>query len=318
MMNGSDSKPIPLIIDVQDLSKSFNEKVAVDHVAVRVREGEIFGFLGPNGSGKTTTIRMLCGLLTPDSGTGQCLGFDVISQSSEIKKHIGYMTQKFSLYEDLSVRENLDFIARMYDVAHRKEAVEKALRFLGLDSKYENTLAGTLSGGWKQRLALSAAIVHSPKLLLLDEPTTGIDPKARRKFWDEIHRLASLGVTTLVSTQYMDEAQRCHRLAYISRGKILTEGNVDEMIDQSGLYTWTIVGDDLEALTNELREVEDLQQVTNYGKEVHVSGTNKKNIDKYLAALAQKNYHITSIRPSLEDVFIQFTDNDQAQASKSL
>lgn len=222
------------IISVQDLSKSFDKKIVVDHISLTVKRGEIFGFLGPNGSGKTTTIRMLCGLLTPDSGVGQCLGFDIQKQSAFIKERVGYMTQKFSLYDDLSIEENLDFIARLYQVKSRVEKVEKMLYELGLE-KRRKQLTGTLSGGWRQRLALSAALLHDPKLLLLDEPTAGVDPKARREFWDHIHQLSQQGVTALVSTHYMDEAARCTRLAFLNNGKILAQGNSANIINAACL-----------------------------------------------------------------------------------
>lgn len=204
-------------ISVEGLSKRFGDIAAVLDLTMRVRHGEIFGFLGPNGSGKTTSIRMMCGLLTPDAGRGQCLGFDIRTEANEIKQRVGYMTQKFSLYEDLSIRENLDFVARMYAVQNRRTVVERTIERLGL-SERRDQLVGTLSGGWKQRLALAACLLHGPRLLLLDEPTASVDPKARRDFWEEIHALAAEGVSVLVSTHYMDEAKRCHRLAYIFGG----------------------------------------------------------------------------------------------------
>jgi ABC-2 type transport system ATP-binding protein len=219
-------------IDVSGLYKSFDGKPAVINVALQVKRGEIYGFLGPNGSGKTTTLRMLCGLLTPDQGQGQCLGYNILTQSDAIKKQVGYMTQHFSLYADLTIRENLDFIARIYNMDNRVQRVQQALVDLGLE-KRQKQLAGTLSGGWKQRLALAAALLHEPQLLLLDEPTAGVDPKARREFWDRIHRLAEQGITTLVSTHYMDEAERCHRLAYIAYGHMLTYGTAQEIVAQT-------------------------------------------------------------------------------------
>ncbi len=232
-----------LIIDVHGLNKSFNGKPAVVDVKLQVKQGEIFGFLGPNGSGKTTTIRMLCGLLTPDSGQGTCLDYNVLTESHKIKKHVGYMTQKFSLYGDLSVEENLDFIGRLYEVDNRKSAVEATMEDMGFTERRKQ-LASTLSGGWKQRLALAAALLHDPKLLLLDEPTAGVDPKARRDFWDQVHRLAAKGITALVSTHYMDEAERCTRLAYIAYGHIRTEGTAETIIHTSNLSTWRIRGGD--------------------------------------------------------------------------
>src|SRR5689334_14513349 len=215
------------VIDVTGVTKRFGPKTVVDAVDLQVRRGEIYGFLGPNGSGKTTFIRMLCGLLTPDAGRGTCLGYDVLTQQADIKRHVGYMTQRFSYYEDLSIRENLDFIARVYDVPDRRTAVEQSLERLGLQNR-SRQLAGELSGGWKQRLALAACLIHSPQLLLLDEPTAGVDPKARRDFWEEIHQLAAKGLTVLITTHYMDEAERCHRLAYLAYGSLLTHGTLDE------------------------------------------------------------------------------------------
>ncbi len=217
-------------IEVSGLVKRFGGKTVVDNVSMSVAEGEIVGFLGPNGSGKTTTIRMMCGLLTPDAGEGEVLGHDLRTESLlKIKREVGYMTQKFSFYEDLTIAENLMFVARLYRLKPVDEHVDRTLEELGLTSR-RNQLAGTLSGGWKQRLALAACIMHQPKLLLLDEPTAGVDPKARREFWDEIHRLARGGLTVLVSTHYMDEAERCHRISYISYGRMLATGTVDEVV----------------------------------------------------------------------------------------
>ena len=205
--------PQALAIDVKNLCKKFGDKVAVENVSIAQPIGSVWGFLGPNGSGKTTTIRMLCGLLEPTSGEGSCLGFDVVKQSREIKNLTGYMTQKFSFWEDLTIKENLDFVARLYEMPNRRKIVEKTLIDLGLE-KRQHQLAGSLSGGWKQRLALAAVTMHEPKLLLLDEPTAGVDPQARRDFWQQIHRLSEQGLTVLVSTHYMDEAERCDHIVY--------------------------------------------------------------------------------------------------------
>ncbi len=220
-----------LAIDVKEINKSFGDKHVVKDLSLRVPRGQIFGFLGPNGSGKTTSIRMLCGLLTADSGSGTCLGYDVMKQSAQIKREVGYMTQRFSLWEDLTIRENMDFVARMYGMADRKAAVGRAIEELGLTSR-QDQLAGALSGGWKQRLALASCLLHQPKLLLLDEPTAGVDPKARRDFWDELHRMCAQGMTVLVSTHYMDEAERCHQLGYIAYGKLLALGTSAELLAQ--------------------------------------------------------------------------------------
>jgi len=225
-----------LAIDVLGVTKKFGSRTVVNDIAMQVRPGEIYGFLGPNGSGKTTFLRMLCGLLTPDGGTGQCLGLDFRCESTEIKKRVGYMTQRFSFYEDLTIEENLDFMARLYAMPQRRAAVDKSLERLGMIER-RRQLAGTLSGGWKQRLALAACLIHEPQLLLLDEPTAGVDPKARRDFWEEIHHLAAAGLTVLITTHYMDEAARCHRLAYIAYGNLLARGTVAEVIAAAGLTT---------------------------------------------------------------------------------
>jgi ABC-2 type transport system ATP-binding protein len=294
-------------IDVQGLSKSFGHKRVVNGLSLRVEEGEIYGFLGPNGSGKTTTIRMLCGLLTPDEGSGTCLGFDVLSQSAEIKKQVGYMTQRFSFYEDLTIRENLDFVARLYAMPKRKQAVEAGMEDLGLADR-ANQLAGTLSGGWKQRLALAACMLHRPRLLLLDEPTAGVDPKARRDFWDEIHRLAGQGISALVSTHYMDEAARCHRLAYIAFGNLLASGAPEELIAQSGLASF-LVKDDNPALGDRLRQLPGVQQVVAMGNTYSVSGQDGRLIEQSLARLPELRFE--QAETGLEQVFIQLMENVQ-------
>ena len=236
-----------IVIDVEGLTKSFDGRVVVRGLTMQVRKGLIYGFLGPNGSGKTTTIRMLCGLLTPDSGRGTCLGYDIRTQTDEIKRHVGYMTQRFSLYQDLSIRENLEFVARVYNLRNPRAAAQGAIERLGLENRADQ-LAGELSGGWKQRLALGACILPNPQLLLLDEPTAGVDPKARRDFWDEIHALAHEGLTVLVSTHYMDEAERCHEIAYIAYGELLAQGTVDEVVANAHLTTYTVTGPGLAEL----------------------------------------------------------------------
>src|SRR4051794_36990497 len=263
-------------IDVRGLTKRFDGKRVVDDFSIRVERGQIFGFLGPNGSGKTTTIRMLCGLLTPDAGHGTCLGHDIIRESAQIKREVGYMTQRFSLYEDLSIRENLEFIARVYAVPERRRNVQQALERLGLENR-SHQLAGQLSGGWKQRLALAACLLHSPQLLLLDEPTAGVDPKARRDFWEHIHDLAAAGMTVLVSTHYMDEAERCHQLAYLAYGKLLVRGSAEEVIAQSRLDTYDVSaarGGEraLAALAQRLRDAHGVENVVPFGSTLHVSG----------------------------------------------
>ena len=296
------------VIDVTGVTKRFGAKTVVDTVGLQVRRGEIYGFLGPNGSGKTTFIRMLCGLLTPDSGSGTCLGYDVRTQQAEIKRHVGYMTQKFSYYEDLSIRENLDFIARVYAVPDRAAAVQQSLDRLGLANR-SHQLAGQLSGGWKQRLALAACLIHSPQLLLLDEPTAGVDPKARREFWDEIHHLAAEGLTVLITTHYMDEAERCHRLAYLAYGKLLTRGTVDEVVASARLTTWEVSGPDLLALAAQLRGRPGVEQVVPFGNTLHVTGREAAPLAAATAPLRQGGSHQwTQIPAGLEDVFISLMD----------
>src|SRR3954470_23756519 len=296
-----------LVIDVTGVTKRFGAKTVVNAIDLQVRRGEIYGFLGPNGSGKTTFIRMLCGLLTPDAGSGTCLGYDVLTQQSEIKAHVGYMTQRFSYYEDLSIRENLDFIARIYDVPDRTAAVEQSLERLGLQNR-STQLAGQLSGGWKQRLALAACLIHSPQLLLLDEPTAGVDPKARRDFWDEVHKLASSGLTVLITTHYMDEAERCHRLAYLAYGKLLTRGTVEEVIAAAKLATWTVTGPHLGAIAEKLRGGDGVEQIVAFGTTLHVSGRDRTKLSAAIARVRDAGHQWTEINPGLEDVFISLME----------
>jgi ABC-2 type transport system ATP-binding protein len=298
------------VIDVTGVTKRFGAKTVVDAVDLQVRRGEIYGFLGPNGSGKTTFIRMLCGLLTPDGGTGTCLGYDLRSQQAEIKRHVGYMTQKFSYYEDLTIRENLDFIARVYDVPDRAAAVQRSLDRLGLANR-SHQLAGQLSGGWKQRLALAACLIHSPQLLLLDEPTAGVDPKARREFWDEIHRLAADGLTVLITTHYMDEAERCHRLAYLAYGKLLARGTLAEVLAASSLTTWAVSGPGLRALAETLRGQPGVEQVVAFGNTLHVSGRDATLLAAAIAAVRDPRHEWVRITAGLEDVFISLMDTAQ-------
>jgi len=314
-MNPSgDSAPA---IDVHGLTKSFGRKRVVSDVSMRVETGEIFGFLGPNGSGKTTTIRMMCGLLTPDSGSGTCLGLDIRRQQRQIKRRVGYMTQRFSFWEDLTIRENLDFVARMYGTPQRRRAVDRSLEGLGLASR-ASQLAGTLSGGWKQRLALAACMLHQPDLLLLDEPTAGVDPKARRDFWDELHGLAARGVSVLVSTHYMDEAQRCHKLAYIAYGRLMAQGTAAEIVAAQGITTWNVEGGDLSALSEFLQGKPGVQQTAIFGSTLRVTGKDGPALEATLRqASAGGAHHVTRADVGLEDVFIhlmaQSQDNFGAQ-----
>ena len=292
------------VIEVSGLSKSFGARRAVDNFSLRVGRGRILGFLGPNGSGKTTTIRMLCGLLKPDAGSGTCLGFDIIRDAQEIKRRVGYMTQRFSLYEDLSIRENLDFIGRIYALTERRRKVDATIERLGLTDR-QHQVAGQLSGGWKQRLALAACLLHEPQLLLLDEPTAGVDPKARREFWDHIHDLAAAGMTVLVSTHYMDEAERCHQLAYIAYGALLVVGTAVEVVRDSGLATWEVTGPDLPPLAKQLRATPGVEMVVSFGTTLHVSGPDPERVQRGIVAFQSAGrYHWTKIEPGLEDVFI--------------
>ena len=292
------------VIEVRGLTKRYGGRAVVDDFTIRVERGQIYGFLGPNGSGKTTTIRMLCGLLTPDAGEGQCLGYDIRRETPAIKRNVGYMTQKFSLYEDLSISENLDFIARVYDVKDRRRVVDESLSRLGLAARRAQ-LAGSLSGGWKQRLALAACLLHKPKLLLLDEPTAGVDPKARREFWDQIHELAADGLTVLVSTHYMDEAERCHELAYIAYGKLLAKGTAAQVVAQSGLTTWAVTGVSLHELARELRKLPGVEMVVPFGTTLHVSSADEPMLKASLSPyFGRAELKWVQIEPSLEDVFI--------------
>lgn len=300
------------VIDVRGLTKSFGGRTVVDHVNLAVAQGEIVGFLGPNGSGKTTTIRMICGLLTPDAGEGTVLGHDVRGESRAIKREVGYMTQRFSLYEDLTIEENLAFVARLYELAPWRHHVNETLAALGLAGR-RGQLAGTLSGGWKQRLALAACTMHQPKLLLLDEPTAGVDPKARREFWEEIHRLAAGGLTVLVSTHYMDEAERCHRIGYIANGRMIAAGTVDEVIAASGLHTFVIRGPGVSRLAGRIVGLDGVEQVAPFGATLHVVGSDRDRLSASLKPIArERGMAVEPGETSLEDVFIRFMSNAAA------
>lgn len=303
-----------LAIDVSGMTKRFGDNTVVDHINLQVREGEVCGFLGPNGSGKTTFIRMLCGLLRPDDGRGTCLGRNVITESEAIKREVGYMTQRFSFYEDLSIEENLNFVARIYDIADRREKVQQSLERLGLAAR-KKQLAGQLSGGWKQRLALAACLIHRPKLLLLDEPTAGVDPKARRDFWEEIHLLAASGLTFLITTHYMDEAERCHRLAFISKGKLLTEGTLREVLEDADLKTWSVAGPNLIQLGEKLRQTPGIEHAVAFGNVLHVSGEDEKAMERAIDGFRTPAYRWDRIESGLEDVFIHLMERKQPEST---
>jgi len=295
-------------IDVRGLTKHFGSKTAVDGIDIAVPEGEVWGFLGPNGSGKTTTIRMLCGLLRADAGEGSVLGLDFLRDTKAIKRQVGYMTQRFSFWEDLSIRENLDFVASLYELDDRKARVDGMLHQLGLEER-QDQLAGALSGGWKQRLALGACMLHAPRLLLLDEPTAGVDPKARRDFWDQIHALSASGLTVLVSTHYMDEAERCDRIVYISQGKIVARGTVAQVIEEAGLFTFVVEGERARHLVQHLQTAPGVRSVAFFGAVLHVSGHDRAALERAIEPYrGDPQLTIRSATPSLEDVFIELQE----------
>ncbi|MDR1659122.1 MAG: ABC transporter ATP-binding protein [Desulfovibrio sp.] len=297
-------------IEVRNLTKSFGTKKVVDDVSLTVGRGEIYGFLGPNGSGKTTCIRLMCGLLTPDSGSGCCLGFDILRERGRIKRRVGYMTQKFSFWEDLTIRENLEFVARLFEMDNRKEVVDQALANLGLQGR-ANQLTGALSGGWRQRLALAACMLHNPELLLLDEPTAGVDPTARRDFWDELHSLAARGISVLVSTHYMDEAERCHKLAYIAYGKLMAAGTAPEIVAAQGLHTVAVHGEHLHSLAGELEKTPGVEQTVMFGTSLHVSGKDKDALLCAVAGAVGERWRVESTETGLEDAFIYMMNHSQ-------
>jgi ABC-2 type transport system ATP-binding protein len=300
------------VIDVSGMTKRFDNRAVVNNVDLQVRTGEVCGFLGPNGSGKTSFIRMLCGLLRPDAGRGTCLGYDVITESEAIKSRVGYMTQQFSLYEDLTISENLDFVARMYSVKNRRKAVSDSIDRLGLEGR-RRQLAGELSGGWKQRLALEACLIHQPKLLLLDEPTAGVDPQARREFWEQIHQLAGQGLTFLISTHYMDEAERCHRLAYILNGILLAHGTVAEIIAETNLTTWEASGPNLLELAEVLRNKPGVEQAVAFGSQLRVSGTDAAALRETIAPFHTGQYQWRTIAPGMEEVFVHLMKKSEGE-----
>lgn len=297
-------------IDVRGLVKRYGNRTVVDHVDLRIMPGRICGFLGPNGSGKTTTLRMICGLLTPDGGEGMCLGHDIISERDAVKAQAGYMTQRFGLYEDLTIRQNLEFVGRLYRLRNLREVVDGSLERLGLSTR-QNQLTGALSGGWKQRLALAACVLHQPKLLLLDEPTAGVDPKARRAFWDEIHALAAQGITMLVSTHYMDEAERCHEIAYIAYGKLMARGTAEEIIAASGLSALVATGPGADRLAPELRDAPGVTAAAAFGTTLHVCGPDAQALWRAVEPFRNRGLQWEEAMPTLEDVFIHLMGQAQ-------
>ena len=303
------------VIDVRDLRKSYGARKVVDGLTLAVTAGEICGFLGANGSGKTTTIRMLCGLVKPDGGGGTCLGLDIVRAAPQIRLQIGYMTQRFSFYDDLTVAENLDFVAAVYDLGNRREAVRAVIDRMGLGDRADQ-LAGELSGGWKQRLALAACVLHKPKLLLLDEPTAGVDAKARREFWDLIHDMASDGLTVLVSTHYMDEAERCGRIIYLSDGKIVVQGTPDEVAHGSGLVTFEATGANLDLAARKLRAMPGVEAAAVFGSALHIAGMDRAALERATRSLDGGGglvWH--EVTPQLEDVFIHLLSQPAKTAS---
>ncbi len=293
-----------LAINVRGLVKRFGNKIAVDGVDIQMPYGKVWGFLGPNGSGKTTTIRMICGLLNPDEGEGQCLGLDIRNQTALIKRSTGYMTQKFSFWADLSIRENLEFVARLYQLPDRRNLIDQTLETLGLSHR-QRQLAGQLSGGWKQRLALAAVTMHRPRLLLLDEPTAGVDPQARRDFWDEIHRLSGEGLTVLVSTHYMDEAERCDRIVYLAHGKLVSNGTVAEIIKASGLITFRTTRENARDMMSQIQNEPGVDHAAYFGAALHISGTDRDALSRAIKKHADRLDGWEEVQPALEDVFIK-------------
>jgi ABC-type multidrug transport system ATPase subunit len=299
------------VIDVHGLRKSFGSRKVVQGLDLTVAEGEICGFLGANGSGKTTTIRMLCGLLTPDGGHGTCLGMDIVRDAPRIRSQIGYMTQRFSYYEDLTVAENLDFVARVYEIADGAAAVARIMARMGLAER-AGQLAGQLSGGWKQRLALAACVLHEPKLLLLDEPTAGVDAQARREFWDLIHDMAGDGLTTLVSTHYMDEAERCNRILYLSNGRIVVQGPPDQVAHGAALVTFEATGPAVDDAARLLRRLPGVEAAAVFGRAVHIAGTDRAALERAVEA-ARDGLAWREVEPRLEDVFIHLLSRSDAE-----
>lgn len=296
-------------IDVENLNKKFGKNHVVKDFSLEVKKGDIYGFLGPNGSGKTTSIRMMCGLITPDSGRGHCMNMDIFTQRDAIKKHIGYMTQHFSMWGSLTIRENLLFIARLYNLGNAKKKVEQTLSELGLAAR-QHQLAKELSGGWKQRMALAACMLHQPSLLFLDEPTAGVDPKARREFWQTLHQLSNEGISILVSTHYMDEAERCHKIAYLSYGQLLANGTAQEIIAAQNLTTMQIRGHRLSRLEVTLRAFPAIEQTVIFGNALYVTGRDPARLAGVLSTALTEGYETRQVDTTLEDAFTLLMKNN--------
>jgi ABC-type multidrug transport system ATPase subunit len=292
-----------LAIDVHDLVKSFGTLKVVDGLSLQVPGGEICGFLGGNGSGKTTTIRMLCGLLRPDAGGGTCLGFDLLREPMRIREQIGYMTQRFSFYEDLTVAQNLEFVARLYQLPDRDRAIADVLQRMEMSGR-TNQHARELSGGWKQRLALAACVLHRPRLLLLDEPTAGVDARARREFWDLIHEMSADGMTVLVSTHYMDEAERCKRVVYLAGGKLVVQGTAEEVVREAALTVFQATGPGIEAVVRRLRRTPGVETAAVFGDALRIAGKDRVALSAAIDSLPEPKLTWQEVPPRLDDVFI--------------
>lgn len=307
------------VIETHALGRKFGDLVAVRDVSLSVSRGEIFGVLGPNGAGKSTTVRMLCGILDPTSGSGRVVGFDIQREAERIKERIGYMTQRFSLYEDLSVVENLNFYAGIYSVPKRRRRarVEEVMAQSGLIERAKQ-LAGTLSGGWKQRVALACATIHEPPLLFLDEPTAGVDPVSRREFWDQIHGISASGTTVLLTTHYMDEAERCHRLAFIFRGRLLDSGTPTEIVERRGLSAAELDVDRSTEAAAALRADPRVDAVAHYGHQLRLAtrGVSAEKLAReVLAASGIELRSIERARVSVEDAFVSMVRQEEKQTA---
>ena len=300
-------------IDVHDLVKGFGARRVIDGLTLRVNTGEVCGFLGGNGSGKTTTIRMLCGLLRPDGGGGTCLGRDLLTEAAAIRRQVGYMTQQFSFYTDLTVTENLDFVARLYELPDRRVAIGEVLDRMGLADR-AHQLTGELSGGWKQRMALAACVLHRPALLLLDEPTAGVDARARRQFWDLIHDLAAEGITVLVSTHYMDEAERCGRVVYLAGGRLVVQGTAAEVVAHAKLVTFEAAGPGVERAVRALRAAPGVETATVFGQALRVAGLDRAALSAAIAGLDAPGLVWREVEPRLDDVFIHMLNAREGEA----